>query len=355
MVPLGAPPKDQIPEKNNTPDKDKDKNSQKDAASEKEKTPEKDTTSDKDQTSEKDNPPLKSETPDKLKEAIEDQTKPAPTPKEGKDLILYAYSESPAGRANLEYFIKKGLHGSADFLFVLNGNTTVEKLIPDLPNIKIVHRENKCYDLGTMGAVLGKDRLWMGYKRFITMNASIRGPFLPSYSSGSCWSDVFFDRLNGKVKLVGTTVNCEPRPHIQSMLLATDSIGMSILLSPSLSTTIHRPDFFGTADQPTGFTPCYDTMHHAIHGELDLTELIESQGYEVDALLAAYQSHPTPANYCFENGSPKDILYDGKYYGSNVHPYELVFIKANRNIAPALLNKMTQWHLKQNGSAWDTC
>lgn len=96
-------------------------------------------------------------------------------------------------------------------------------------------------------------------------------------------------------------------------------------------------------------------MHQAIHGELGLSDLIESQGYEVDALLAAYQGHPTPANYCFENGSPEDILYDNRYYGSNVHPYELVFIKANRNIDPILLEKMTMWHLNQNETSWDTC
>ncbi|KAF8862970.1 hypothetical protein BDZ45DRAFT_645212 [Acephala macrosclerotiorum] len=325
MLPLGAPPKDQIPEKGN--------------ATKTENKPSKDKASEKD-----DNPPSTSQTPS-----------PNKPPKEGKDLILYTYSESASGRQNLEYFLKKGLHGAADFLFVFNGNTTVEALIPDKPNIKIIHHENECFDLGTIGAVLSKDSFWKGYKRFITLNASIRGPFLPAYSSGSCWSDIFFDRLSDKIKMVGTSVNCKPSPHVQSMLLATDSIGMSILLNPSLAHSIKKPDFFGTVEDPTGFTPCYDTMMHAIHGELGLTDLIQSQGYEVDALLAAYQSHLTPANYCFENKSPEDILYEGRYYGSNVHPYELVFIKANRNIDPNLLEKMTAWHLNRNESSWDIC
>lgn len=317
--------------------------------------------------------------------------KEAPPP---KTLIVYAYAESPNARENLEYFIAKGIHGMADFLFIFNGETDAYQLLPNKTNIKFVQRENKCYDLGTMGEVLAKDSLWKGYKRFITLNASIRGPFLPTYSSSSCWSDIFLSRLTDKVKvccfpvfgslsccsivearqvsrglvllrgqlltdkttpqLVGTTMNCQPYPHVQSMLLATDSTGMSILLSPTLSTSVHHSDFFGSSTDPTGFTPCYTTMHQAIHGELGLTELIRSQGYEVDVLLTAAQSHGA-STYCEKVGNPEDILYEGKYFGSNVHPYELVFIKANRNIDPTLLEAMTRWHLAQNGSAWDTC
>jgi hypothetical protein len=149
-------------------------------------------------------------------------------------------------------------------------------------------------------------------------------------------------------------MNCQPYPHVQSMLLATDSIGMGILLNPSLADSVSHDDFFGSASDPTGFTPCYNSMRQAIHGELGLTELIRSQGYEVDVLLTAFQAH-TPTNYCEKNGHPEDILYEGKYFGSNVHPYELVFIKANRNIDPRLLEVMTVWHLGLDGSAWDTC
>lgn len=46
-----------------------------------------------------------------------------------------------------------------------------------------------------------KDDLWKKYKRFITLNASIRGPFFPVYASSSCWSDVFLNRVTEKVKV----------------------------------------------------------------------------------------------------------------------------------------------------------
>lgn len=84
-----------------------------------------------------------------------------------------------------------------------------------------------------------KDNLWQQYKRFITLNASVRGPFLPMYSE-NCWTDSFLNRVTDRVKarhsrsscmpdpsltiwqLVGLSINCRPRPHVQAMLFATD-------------------------------------------------------------------------------------------------------------------------------------
>ena len=124
-----------------------------------------------------------------------------PIKDEMRPLVLYTYAESQNARANLEFFIAKGIHGAADFIFVFNGETDATELIPYEPNLKIIQRENKCFDLGTIGEVLMKDGLWKNYKRFITLNASIRGPFFPVYASSSCWTDVFLDRVNEKVKV----------------------------------------------------------------------------------------------------------------------------------------------------------
>jgi hypothetical protein len=135
--------------------------------------------------------------------------KPKPKPKpvssatksSDKPLILYAYAESEATRDNLKFFLDQGLHAAADFVFILIGETNVTDLIPaDKANVRVVSRPQTCSDLGAYGEVLRKDGLWKKYKRFITMNASIRGPFLP-YWSNACWSDLYLDRLSDKVKV----------------------------------------------------------------------------------------------------------------------------------------------------------
>lgn len=117
-----------------------------------------------------------------------------------RPLILYTYAESENARQNLAFFVQNGLHGKADFVFIFNGETDATSMVPSYPNVKIVQRENTCFDIGAHGEVLRKDDLWKKYKRFIIMNASIRGPFIPTYVS-SCWTDSFLGKITDKVKV----------------------------------------------------------------------------------------------------------------------------------------------------------
>lgn len=118
-----------------------------------------------------------------------------------RPLVLYAYAESENARDNLKFFVQRGLHAAADFIFIFNGETDASDLVPkNLENIKIVKRENTCYDIGAFGQILAKDGLWMRYKRFITLNASLRGPFVPVWSN-DCWTDAFFSKITDQVKV----------------------------------------------------------------------------------------------------------------------------------------------------------
>lgn len=130
---------------------------------------------------------------------------PTPVPNDSlhekdRPLVLYAYSESKNARFNLEFFINHGLHAQADFVFILNGWTKVASVIPDRPNIRYVQRPNDCYDLGAYAEVLTKDGLYKKYKKFIMLNASIRGPFVPYWSEG-CWTDMYLSRITEEVKV----------------------------------------------------------------------------------------------------------------------------------------------------------
>ncbi|KAI7785660.1 hypothetical protein LA080_006681 [Diaporthe eres] len=194
------------------------------------------------------------------------------------------------GPRELQVLLEKGIHGGADFAFIFNGETEAVSLVPEHPNIRVIQRENTCFDLGGMGEVLRKDDLWKRYKRFITMNASIKSPFLPRYASTACWTDIFLGRVTDTVTLVGTTANCQPSPHVQSMLWATDDIGMGILLDPALAHSVPQDDHWGTVDDPVGLSFCHETMDAAVHSELGSTRLITSQGYRVDVLMTAYES-----------------------------------------------------------------
>jgi hypothetical protein len=139
------------------------------------------------------------------------------------------------------------------------------------------------------------------------------------------------------------------------MLLATDDVGMSVLLDPELSLSASVDDFYGTSQDPVGFSTCFSTLHKAVHAEIGITSLIQSQGYDVDVVMTAPHSAPTFEAFCNNVGRPDDFLYKDSYLGTNVHPYETIFMKANREIDPVLLERLTEWHLAGNMTSWEAC
>lgn len=155
-----------------------------------------------------------------------------------KTLIIYVYADSESALANLKFFLAHGMHGAADFVFVINGDTgtDVAGLVPKKDNVRVVERPNDCYDLGALAEVLTQGNLYQGYKKFITMNASIRGPFIPHWSEG-CWSDMFLNKITDEVK-----VRClSPSPVVSSRLSLIRNVAgrdLSKLLA-SLSHPIH--------------------------------------------------------------------------------------------------------------------
>jgi len=126
--------------------------------------------------------------------------KPSPVRKPDRPLILYTYFETDKARFNLEFFIKHGLHAQADFVFILSGDNEAEKLLPKKSNIRFIKRKNDCYDLGAYAETLLKGDLYKKYKKFILINASLRGPFVP-YWSEACWTDMYLARITDEVKV----------------------------------------------------------------------------------------------------------------------------------------------------------
>jgi len=169
------------------------------------------------------------------------------TKQEDRPLILYAYYESDFGRQNLQFFVDHGLHFAADFIFIINGPSDVDETIIfkednqkislnyDGRNVKVKKRDNTCFDLGAHAEVLNgvvggpgwsdssgpivspnkpspegqeledKRPLKERYKRYILMNASIRGPFVPIWSK-SCWSDAYLDKVTDKIKVLPPSI-----------------------------------------------------------------------------------------------------------------------------------------------------
>ncbi|TVY90557.1 hypothetical protein LAWI1_G007118 [Lachnellula willkommii] len=279
-----------------------------------------------------------------------------------RPLILYAYHETDNARRNFEFFIAHALHDAADFIFVMNGETNAMQLLPERPNIKYIQRGNDCYDMGAFAEVLLKDDLYKKYSRFITMNASIRGPFLPYWATG-CWSDMFLSKVTDEVKLVGITMNCRPLPHVQSMIWATDRAGIEVLLFPTeaqvkrLKETL--PPFSAGEPVPTlqhaGINWCPHDYWNAVSVEVHATPLIEAAGYKVDAMMSAFHKQARFEDSCGEPEAGQDPLYDGQYFGTTLHPFDTVFAKANRGTNAKIFARLTEWTDGSNYTSYDHC
>ncbi|KUI60361.1 hypothetical protein VP1G_07566 [Cytospora mali] len=278
-----------------------------------------------------------------------------------RPLILYAYSDTPVARDNLRFFLRHGLHAAADFIFILNGmnNVTAQELmIPQgASNIRTVLRPNTCYDLGAYGEVLRGDLISMGlgpgrielyrrYKRFIMLNSSVRGPFLPHWGQGACWTELFLSKVNIDTKLVGLTANCWPHFHVQSEVWATDFVGMELLMHPPPPGPNSTVDSFAGRDEPVGLAGCYP--------DLGATRIMFEAGWKVDLMMTAFHGIANYTTVCNpqEHG---DLLFNGKYFGTNVHPYETVFAKSNRDIDPLLMQRLSEWQWASGWRSWDSC
>ena len=64
----------------------------------------------------------------------------------------------------------------------------LDPLPPAPANVRFEYHPNSCYDWGTFGWLLDTGKIQpAGYKYFIFMNSSVRGPFIPPYLQVRSW------------------------------------------------------------------------------------------------------------------------------------------------------------------------
>lgn len=207
---------------------------------------------------------------------------------------------------NAQYFLKNAIipKSDLDYYLVINGPSD----FPDeIPNVNVVKRDNIGREFEGWGCI-ARLRKW---DRYIFINDTARGPFLPRWSD-SHWTDSFLSPLNklknGKpIKLVGPTENHGNYhnvtiPHIQSYCFGTDSEGLDAILDA------------GIFDMPAD----YSAEKIVVNYEMGLSKCIVDKGWEFYSFLLSQNKYPTNI----------DVAYrPGRYNGITVNPIELMFIK----------------------------
>jgi hypothetical protein len=152
------------------------------------------------------------------------------------------------------------------------------------------------------------------------------------------------------------------------MIWATDLTGIETLLFPPASAVEYLREHpvklppsseeaiakSGAGPQKPGINGCFHDWNSAVAAEVGASSLIKAAGYKIDVLMSAFHGDKEYGSQasCENNG---DVLFNGQYWGTNVHPFETVFIKSNRDVDTVGLEKHTAWVKGRGYSSYDYC
>lgn len=239
-----------------------------------------------------------------------------------KSVVIYTYFNSEVANFNLSFFIEKEVSykDNIDYIIVINGfNLDNSIILPKLNNLYIIRRPNIGYDFGGHAKALEFiDKEKKIYDYYFFMNSSVIGPIIPHYLTEH-WSNFFIQKINDKVKLVGTSIVCLPEsdlggygPKVESFFFMTDSIGLDLLKKEN-SIFINHSNFINTI----------------INGEYGISRCILKNGYSIDSMIPLYQNidWTDKKNYSLNNN--KHPTRKNSFYGYSLNPYELIFYKCH--------------------------
>lgn len=253
----------------------------------------------------------------------DDEDNKSPT---GKILVVYVFHEL---NSRVEMFLKLGVFKSdkIDFMFVCNNPHFKFDRIRNFPNYVLTHtRENTGYDFGAYSFALTHENIYKKYDKYILMNSSCKGPYIPTYYKGN-WTEPFIDGLQGDVKLFGAMINPESHPtelaHVQTNIFAIDREALEYLIETEIFDLENIQKKQGDA---------------VLFQEILMSRLIIERGWNIGCLFQAFKD----VDFRFIDKSPyqypqqvqKFLFYgDLQYpqYKNNVwSPYQLIFYKGNR-------------------------
>lgn len=262
-----------------------------------------------------------------------------------KTLITFVHfdrQEDTLYRDNLDFFLKVGLHDSAynHFNFVINSEMGGEQ-IPSQANVSVIKGHNQGYDFGGYKQSIDSVDL-ESFDRFIFLNDTARGPFIPNYVPTSInWVDMFLKDIDEKVKLVGPTwfnkkfhrwlqnglnIPSGSNDHIQSWCFGLDKIALRLLID-------HKKF------DSTGKTKELIIKDH----EIGISRLLLENNFHLKPFQLSRSTNE-------EHG---DINHNYNYFATTLNPLEVMFYKT-KGSGPAgklnneeILNNYTRWKIQE--------
>lgn len=239
-----------------------------------------------------------------------------------KVLVLYVFH---LYNDRVKYFIDNCIFNDENVDFIIISND--KKNVLNLPShVKTMYRDNIGFDFGGWSEALLTNNLYEKYDKFIFVNSSVIGPFLPSYYTDK-WTDVYINGLQDDIKLFGSTINTCKNPlhasHVQSYIFSMDKNTLDYLI---------KCEIFSV----TNYAKTFDDA--IMNKEILMSKKIIENKWNIGSLLSHYKN----VDFTFKKKKPDDyniVFLDDVMYSHYRNyvwsEYQLVFIKGNRiNIRP---------------------
>lgn len=258
----------------------------------------------------------------------------SPVIKQSTIYILYALFPSEERIDALKFFLThvfKTKHKLKIYVIENLGPKTVagslSSFSEDPEQITFISRENINGDFGAWA--YATDNLGIELKDddyLMLVNDTVYGPIV---KPGVDWADLFISAFLPEVGLVSTTICCHtlpevtrkygrhPFPTIQSMCFMINKLGWTALM-----------ETFDLVKEKK--------MEHwemAVKCEFGISKRLFDQGLNINCMLMGYANVDYRKTYVDDQSSLRAVgetSYPGCYFGTTIHPLELVFVKWNR-------------------------
>jgi len=251
-----------------------------------------------------------------------------------KNLVLYHYFEKDSTyRDNFLHFLAFGIEVGTDYVFIISSRHALD--LPHTDNVRYVFTDAKRSDFGGYASVINDGLDLTPYNYIFFINSSVRGPFLPPYLKNS-WTDFLLGQFQPDVGMVGISI-CTLKESFRHSISYQECFGgippyshvqtMVYVLPRSVLEEIIAKGFYR---EERDISKSLAIENYEIH----LSQLILQQGKNLRCLLPEFNAIDYRLPYLNPNptstiGDPNEVL---GYFGRSVHPYEILFVKSNRDL-----------------------
>jgi len=257
-----------------------------------------------------------------------------------KTCILYCYHETELTHKNLTFFVKNGMFDSDKYSynFIINNNIcNVE--FPQYKNINMMKRDANETDLQSYKWAItelekGAPDYFKSFSNVYFINSSCTGPFMPTICDKS-WID-HMNTVSDGIDLIAPVIEFPPDtkgydalsiksdkniPFLHTYMFGTSPKGFGIIRKTLLDM---NPDI------------SKDDIVNIV--ERKLTSAVLTGGGKIKSLLLRFKNVDVNDEKIWDtsmwNEKDSSTCYEvpGNYFGIDVNPLELIFVKNIRNV-----------------------